>query len=82
MDFTVVSKAGLTQGEFASLCGVSRGSVNLGVNGKMRPCRSVAKHVTDTLDAVKHAVENQRLPLAAKTPRKTRIDLILLALTK
>ena len=82
MDFTVVSKAGLTQGEFAALCGVSRVSVNLWVNGKMKPCRYVAKHVTDTLNAVEYALDQKRLPLAAKTPRKARIELILKALTK
>lgn len=82
MDFTIVSKAGLSQGEFAALCGVSRVSVNLWVNGKMRPCRYVSKHVADTLEAVAHAVEQKRLPLAAKTPRKARVDLILQALQK
>lgn len=82
MDFTVVSKAGLTQREFAALCGVSRVTVNLWVKEKMKPCRFIAPFVKDTLEAIEHAIEKKRLPLAAKTSRKDRVELILKALTK
>jgi len=82
MDFTVVSKAGLTQREFATLCGVSRVTVNLWVKGKMRPCRFIAPFVQDTLDAINHAMSKGRLPLPGKSDRKERVDLLLKALTK
>ena len=51
MDFTVVAQAGLTQKEFAEVCGVSRITANTWVRGKMNPHRYIKTKVADLGDA-------------------------------
>lgn len=36
-DFSIIKRAGLTQGEFSSLVGVTRATTNMWVSGKMKP---------------------------------------------
>lgn len=63
MDFSIVEKAGLTQGEFAWLCGVSRVTANKWLHGGA--VHPLLKSPTATmLDRIRKAVEKSALPLA------------------
>lgn len=61
MDFSVINKAGLTQGELAWLCGVSRVTANKWLNGKGVHFLLEAQ-VSKTLNAVSAAIDHEILP--------------------
>lgn len=71
-NFRPIKSAELTQGEFASLVGVTRTTANLWVVGKMNPNRYIRDHVAAVLAAITQAIENDQLPLPANTPRAKR----------
>jgi DNA-binding XRE family transcriptional regulator len=75
MDFATIKAAGLTQGEFAHLCDVSRVTTNLWVKGRMGPNKFLKQRVADTLAALAAAVADGRLPLK-DTPKDRRADLL------
>ena len=76
MNFDVISQAGLTQKEFAEVCGVTRTTVNLWRNGKMKPHRFISTRILAILSAMEHAVAADELPLKTKPPGVTRIQAI------
>lgn len=67
MDFGLIRKSGLRQHEFATLCGVSRTTVNLWVTGKMNPHRLLQDRVNNVLAAIEKGVEDKRLPTKSST---------------
>lgn len=72
MDFSLIERAGLTQREFGSLCGVSRVTVNLWVTNKMGPHRYIRDRVSSILEAIGVALDGDQLPLARSIPRERR----------
>jgi DNA-binding XRE family transcriptional regulator len=75
MDFTIITKAGLTQQEFGALVGVSRVTTNTWVRGKMEPHRFIKAQVAAVLRALQKAVKGGDLPLmnVAAKQRAARI---------
>ena len=73
-DFRPIKSAELTQGEFASLVGVTRTTANLWVVGKMNPNRYIRDHVEAVLASITQAVENDQLPLPSSTPKTKRAE--------
>lgn len=63
MDFSVIKRARMTQGEFADLVGVSRVTVNQWVRGKMRPHRYTSAKIGAMLEHLESAAEFGELPL-------------------
>ena len=74
MDYSVVKKAGLSQTEFAMLCGVSRVTTNLWIRGKMKPNRHIADKVKSRLALVGYAVEAGLLPAERERDKTKRHD--------
>jgi transcriptional regulator with XRE-family HTH domain len=72
LDFSLIEKAGLSQGEFADLCNVSRITVNLWVNGRMKPHRYLHAGVKQALEEVQTAIDEKRLPIPGVTTRGQR----------
>ncbi len=68
-EFVIIERAGLTQGEFAELIGVSRNTVNLWMNGPRRPHFLLRRRVDKALELLKKAVDDARLPGAMPPPR-------------
>jgi DNA-binding XRE family transcriptional regulator len=65
IDFSTLTEAGVSQGDFAYLCGVSRVTVNLWVKGNP-PNRFLKTQVANTIAAIKCSVIDGRLPLKSK----------------
>jgi transcriptional regulator with XRE-family HTH domain len=63
MDFSVIRRSGMTQAEFAALCGVSRVTANTWVRGKMRPHRYTKAKIVLLLDHLESAIKAGDLPL-------------------
>jgi transcriptional regulator with XRE-family HTH domain len=74
LDFAIIKKAGLSQQDFADLCGVSRVTVNLWVNGKT-PSRFLKEKLSETLMAIAEADALGKLPQqkGRKTTRSKRL---------
>lgn len=81
IDFSAIHQAGLTQSEFASLCEVSRITVNLWVNGKMQPHRYNRDHVAMCILAIGQALDEQRLPLKPGLKNAARVAALRSALS-
>ena len=73
-DFRVIKTANLTQGEFASLVGVTRTTANMWVVGKMNPNRYIRDHMEAVLAAITQAIKNEQLPLPSNTPKTRRAE--------
>jgi DNA-binding XRE family transcriptional regulator len=63
MDFSIVNRAGLTQSEFAHLCGVSRVSVCLWMNGHASPHHLHDGNIIRVLRALEHGVASRLFPV-------------------
>jgi len=63
MDFTIVTKAGISQSDFAKIIGVSRVSVSKWMTGKAAPHHLHAKRIGQLVTAVHMATEAGDLPL-------------------
>lgn len=63
MDFTLISRAGLTQAEFAHLCGVSRVTVSLWVNGHAVPHYLHDGHIAGALAVLQRGLADNRFPV-------------------
>lgn len=72
MDFTLIHRADVRQHEFAELCGVSRVTVNLWVQGKMMPHRFIRTNIEAALDSVAAALQSAQLPLPLSIPKHQR----------
>jgi transcriptional regulator with XRE-family HTH domain len=74
MDFTTISRAGLTQREFADLAGVSRVTTNMWVTGKMSPHRFIKDNVDALLKALDSALSYDQFPLPKSIPKHQRVE--------
>lgn len=81
-DFTIVTRAGLTQKEFAVLCGVSRVTANLWVQGKMRPHRYIKTRASQLVALLEKAVLQETLPLPDSVKSLDRHSAVKAALTQ
>lgn len=63
MDFSTISRAGLTQKQFGALVGVERVTVNTWVKGKFRPNARLSGRVAAALRLLKQAVKDGHLPI-------------------
>lgn len=70
--FSIIEEAGLSQGEFAALCQVTRCTVNLWVNGKMKPHRYLLPQIETVSARLRKAVEAGALPLKAPSRGERR----------
>ena len=71
LDFSVIEKAGVSQGQFGRLCGVSRITVNTWANGARAPAKHRLQRVSDVLDMLSRATSSGLLPV----PMRSRLDL-------
>lgn len=78
LDFSEVKAFGLTQSELAKVLDVSRVTINLWANGKMKPHRLHAEAITGKIKALRLAVELGLIPKAVRG--KPRHDAIMLAI--
>ena len=67
MDFTVIKRADIRQGEFAEIVGVSRTTTNLWVRGKMHPHRYIRARIGVVLNHLEAALKHGALPLSKGT---------------
>jgi DNA-binding XRE family transcriptional regulator len=72
LDFTVIERADLTQQEFADAAGVSRVTTNKWVMGKMSPHMYIRDRITDLLEVLEAAIEDNALPLPHGVPKHKR----------
>ena len=73
LDFTIVTRAGLTQKEFALLSGVSRVTANLWVRGKMSPHRFIRARTAKVISTLEAAVAQGALPLPTTVKPDDRV---------
>lgn len=71
MNFATAIEAGLTQGELARAIGVSRVTINLWLNGKMKPHRYNAANIAASLEILGKAIAQGLIPrpLSRRKPR-------------
>jgi DNA-binding XRE family transcriptional regulator len=62
MNLTAAADSGLTQTELAQVLGVSRVTVNLWLNGKMKPHRYNAENVRRRLELLHEALKRNLIP--------------------
>ncbi len=74
MDFRLIAQAGLTQRDFAELCGVTRTTVSLWVTGKMNPHRYLRPQVERVMEALEKGVSDKTLPPAGH--KRTAKDVV------
>jgi DNA-binding XRE family transcriptional regulator len=72
LDFTVIERAHLTQQEFADVARVSRVTTNKWVVGKMAPHMYIRNRITELLDVLETAIEDDLLPLPSGMPKHKR----------
>lgn len=75
MDFSVAVASGLSQTELAKVLGVSRVTVNLWMNGKMKPHRYHADTIEQKLALLDKAVKANLIP--KRTARVQRHDAVV-----
>lgn len=81
MDMSAAAELGLTQTELAQALGVSRVTVNLWLNGKMKPHRYHAENIHRRLGLLQEAMRRKMIPKASPQ-RKPRHDHIRVALAR
>ena len=79
-DFTSISRAGLTQAEFANLAKVSRVTVNMWVRGKVAPHRYTEERVGKLIALTHLATVRTHLPVPPEIARGARLSAIKAAL--
>lgn len=70
MDFSIIDRAGVTQGQFASLVGVSRVTVNTWVNGRFHPRGHARDTVIRLVKLLHEAHEAGTLPVQVVDKRQ------------
>lgn len=72
MDFSLIKQAGMTQAEFGAILPrpVGRATVNLWVNGRMKPNRYIKDDVAKTLGTIAQALSTGALPLPGQQEPK------------
>lgn len=63
MDFSILARAGISQGQFAALVDVKRETVNLWTRGRFKPQRTNLPRVCRALDLLADAVNSGHLPV-------------------
>lgn len=79
-DFTVISRAKLTQEEFAKIAGVSRVTANMWVRAKVQPHKYVSTKIATLLRHLECAITFGTLPLPLKTDPLQRDHLLRVAI--
>ena len=79
MNFKIALDAGLSQSELANVLGVTRTTVNLWLNGKMKPHRYNEDHVRQRMDLLIEAIRSKMIP-PKSTRRKPRHEAIATAI--
>ncbi len=79
MNLSAAAESGLTQTELAHVLGVSRVTVNLWLNGKMKPHRYNAAHISQRLELLQEAQRRGLIPKQT-AKRKPRHEAILAAI--
>lgn len=76
MDLNMAAESGLTQTELAKVLGVSRVTVNLWLNGKMKPHRYNAHNVQRRLEFLQEVIKRGLIPRAnpRRQPRHEAIE--------
>ena len=79
MEFKIALDAGLTQSELAHVFGVTRTTVNLWVNGKMKPHRYNVDNVRQRMELLQTAISKKLIPprVGKRTPRHEAITAVL-----
>lgn len=72
IDFECLKKAGIKNGEFAAIAGVSRITVSLWVNGHVGPHKLHEARINVLVNAVANAIKKGDLPLE-DVPREQRL---------
>lgn len=67
LDFSIIEKAGVSQGQFGRLCGVSRITVNTWVSGVRSPKKTRLNRVSALLNQLGWAVSQGKLPVPARS---------------
>lgn len=81
MDLSAAAESGLTQTELAQVLGVSRVTINLWLNGKMKPHRYNAENVKRRLELLQEAMRRNLIP-KPNPQRKPRHAAIKAALSQ
>lgn len=76
MDFSVIDRAGVTQGQFATVVGVERVTVNTWVRAKFRPRGIARARVSKLLALLAEAIEAGTLPVPVPD-RRSETDAVL-----
>lgn len=63
MEFRIVTRAGLSQQQFAELVGVTRVTVNTWFTGRHRPSPYYRQRVQAALKAIQSMVKDKQLPI-------------------
>jgi transcriptional regulator with XRE-family HTH domain len=79
MNLSAAADSGLTQTELAHVLGVSRVTVNLWLNGKMKPHRYNAENIRERLELLQEALRRGLIP-KPNPKRKPRHEAIVAAL--
>jgi DNA-binding XRE family transcriptional regulator len=74
MDYRLLIKAGVSQGEFGKLVGVSRQTINHWIHGTAEPHPVVRDRLEDLLKRITEAIDADVLPLQITVPRRDRVD--------
>lgn len=73
LDFSILKRAGVSQGLFADLCQVSRETANGWVNGRSKPAKDRRSNVTKILRALDLAVQRGNLPVDSRSVTAARV---------
>lgn len=79
MDFSLIDRAGVSQGQFAQLVGVSRITVNTWVKARFKPRGSIRVRVIKLLSLLEAAITDGRLPVPV-SDRRAETEAVLNAL--
>jgi transcriptional regulator with XRE-family HTH domain len=78
--FSIIDEAGISQAEFADLCEVTRCTVNLWVNGRMKPHRYLQPRVDAAKVLLRDAIDAGRLPLNISRRSSIRREALMAAI--
>jgi DNA-binding XRE family transcriptional regulator len=77
MDFTIITRAGLSQQEAGDLIGVSRVTMNHYTKGKCRPMASIETRMAKVFDVLERLVTAEKLPKNIRSKDKAARALLM-----